>query len=323
MFPCHGREGGHIIKRLFFVILLLFIISIPSYAEKYDITVGTSLAFITRADNLWGNGHKTITSIYAKPKATTIFLPVPFFNVKVTPGRDSPGKGTLDFYIDTPLEPGSLSIGLKNRFQKSFVDVYGFYSFIAKNWQNPYALYRRSTRTEFYGGKITYWNILDTNIALSYRIAFTNVNKDVIGNLNSDLRQDGITHAGTISYSHMLTNTLGLVPEFFYEKGDFDGKSNGYDSYGGSLGLDYRRTTFILNTRVYGRAAKFDKVHPLYFKTRDENTYGATAIATFLNPFGLKKYLLSLGVNGNKTNSNITFFDKYGIVYFAIVGYKF
>ncbi|MCX5798015.1 MAG: DUF2860 family protein [Proteobacteria bacterium] len=311
------------IKRFFFVILLLFILSIPSYAGKYDITVGANLAFITRADNLWGNGHKTITSIYAKPKATTIFLPVPFFNVKVTPGGDGPGKGALDFYINTVLEPGSLSIGLTNRLQKSFVDVHGFYSFLAKNWQNPYALYRRSTRTEFYGGKITFGNILDTSFSLSYKIAFTNIDKDLIGNLNSDLRQDGITHTGSISYSHMLTKTVSLVPELFYEKGDFDGKSNGYNSYGGSLGLDYRRTTFILNTRVYGRTAKFDKVHPLYFRTRDENTYGATAIATFLNPFGLKKYLLSLGANGNKTNSNITFFDKYGIVYFAIVGYKF
>lgn len=315
------------LKKICIFIMPLFVIFCSaSYlmAEKYDISAGIWGMFVNKADNLWGKGGRTIKSIYSKPDSSTVYVAFPYIDFKVTPQKNSTGeKGATDFYINTVLEPGSLSAGVKHKFGKSFVDVYGFYSLIAKNWQNPYVLYRTSTSTRLYGGKIIYGNAFNTNFSLSYRAGITDVSNDVIGSINSDLRQDGVTHTLSINYRHPFTETLSLIPAFTYERGEYDGKSNSYNQYEGSLALNMRMSVAVVTARIYGNTAEFDRTHPIYNKTRDGRTYGAGLLATFPNPFGWKKYSISAGINSSKTDSNITFFESNATMGFVSFGYQF
>ena len=291
--------------------------------EQYDVTVGVWLMFVNRADNLWSNGDRKIDSIYSKPKAKTLFVGYPFVDVRYNPAALAKEKERFSFYLNTSLEPGSLSAGARYDFSKGYLDAYGFYSLIAKNWQNPYALYRTSTTTMNFGGKITYGNILGSDLYLSYRFGLTDVDKDVIGALVPSLQQDGYTHTLAAGYRFKVGDRFVLIPEAVYEKGDYDGKANSYNSYGGAVGAEYRFDILRLSARVYGRKVKFDSMNPIYLETRDENYVGAGLLAIYPDPFGFKNFVLSAGLNSNQTNSNITFFDNYQTMGYLAVGYRF
>ncbi len=316
------------LKKMCIVFLIaatvLFCSFSPVCAEKYDISLGVWGLFVNKADNLWGRGARRIDNIYSKPDSSTVYMAFPYVDFKVSPGQGSDGeKRSTDFYINTVLEPGSLSAGVKRRFDKSFVDVYGFYSLIAKNWQNPYVLYRTATSTRLFGGKITYGNAFNTNLSLSYRASYTDVSNDVIGSINSDLRQDGMTHTFSVNYRQPLTKIFSLIPALTYERGEYDGKSNSYNQYEGSLALNMHMPKVVLTARIYANKAEFDSTHPIYFKTRDGKTYGAGILATFPDPFGWKKYVINAGLNASKTDSNITFLESDAAMGFVSFGYKF
>lgn len=118
------------LTKIWIVLIVVMCISFSNVshlsAEKYDVSVGIWGMFVTKSDNLWGNGNRTITSIYSKPDSSSVYLAFPYIDFKVIPERGVVGgKGATTFYINSALEPGSLSAGARQRFEKSFVDVYG------------------------------------------------------------------------------------------------------------------------------------------------------------------------------------------------------
>jgi hypothetical protein len=314
---------GKIIGVLLVITALCSAATAVRAGEEYDVTVGVWLMFVDRADNLWGNGHRKIDSIYSKPQSKAIFVGYPFVDVRYNPAALAKETKRFSFYLNTSLEPGSLSAGARYAFDKSYLDAYGFYSLIAKNWQNPYALYRTSTSTMNYGGKITYGNIIGSDFYLSYRFGLTDVDKDVIGDLVPSLQQDGYTHTFAAGYRFNMGDRFTITPEVLYEKGDYDGKANSYNGYGGAVGAECRFDILRLSARVYGRKVKFDSMNPIYLETRDENYFGAAILALYPDPFGFKNFVLSVGLNTNQTNSNITFFENYQTMGYMAVGYKF
>lgn len=313
-------------KKAYFLFLILAIFCLfpnRSFSDdkdnRYIFQVGMGVLIAVKADNLWGNGYQSLTSINKAPKVATQVLPFPVFDIKHI--RD---KGDTEFYINTTTqEAGSIALGARKRFNKSLVDAYGFVSLISKAWENPYVLYRESTSSREYGGKITYYNILNTDINLSYRIQLTDISNDVIGDLNSDLRRNGTAHAPGISYLFRIGKNYMIVPGFTYEKGRYNGASNSFDSYEYSLGFTYRENDLSVITRVFQKMARFDKVHPIFGQIRDEDTYGISLALNLQNPFGFKKYFFSVGAVATETYSNITFFDKYGVIGFVRGGYQF
>jgi hypothetical protein len=299
--------------------LFLFLFAVRNtQAGKYMITVGGSAMVLQRADNLWGKGNRKIDSLGTKAKSNTSYMALPYFDVKYMPDYQEGQNGSTTLYLNTITEPGSINIGIKQVFSKGVVDVSGFYSLLAKNWQNPYVLYRTPTNTIYFGGKINYAKIMGTKFALSYKIAGIDVNNDVIGSFYPNLRQGGFTHRAGIDYKHDFNKMFSIMPDLSFERGQFDGSSNSYNSYGGGLGLEVRTPFFDFNTRFYGSSAKFDGIHPIFAKTRDDKTYGTSILATFPEPFGWKKYKIVAGINGYQTESNIRFFDRYTMM--SLVG---
>jgi hypothetical protein len=319
-----GHTLGKIRTIIFFGMLFLFLIAVPNaQAGKYLITVGGWAMVTERADNLWGKGKRRIDSLGSKADSNTSYLALPYFDVKYIPDYQDGQKDIATIYLNTINEPGSINIGIKYAFPKGIIDISGFYSLLAKNWQNPYVLYRTATNTMYFGGRITYAKIMNTNFSLSYRIASTNVDNDIIGSIYPTLRQDGFTHKAGIDYRYDFNKMFSIIPEFSFERGQFDGSSNSYNSYGGGLGFAMRTPFFNLNTRFYGSTAKFDSFHPIFAKTRDEKTYGASIMATFPEPLGWKKYTIVAGINGYQTESNIRFFDRYTVMSLVGLAYSF
>ncbi|HOJ71765.1 MAG TPA: DUF2860 family protein [Syntrophorhabdaceae bacterium] len=320
-FTAHPKEEK--LKKIVFLIsislLILCFSRIVSAEDKFQFQVSMGILITNKADNLWGDGYQSLTSLQRSPKAASKIIPFPVFDIKHI--RD---KGGTEFYLNTTTqEAGSLALGARKRFNKSLIDAFGFVSLISKAWKNPYVLDRDRTTSREYGGKITYYNIFDTNINLSYRIQQTDISDDVIGDINRDLKRDGSAHAPGISYTYKIGERYMFMPGFTYEKGRYKGASNSYDSYELSLGFIYNEKDLNVITRAFRKRALFDKIHPVFGETREEDTYGLSAMINIINPFGFKKYFFSVGAVATETYSNITFFDKYGIVGFVRAGYQF
>lgn len=309
---------------MFAIVFFLILISVGSSvcADPYELKAGIGFLYSERADNLWGGGHKRIDNIYDKPRSKTSIMLLPLIEVRRAEKNGNELTGT-DLYLNTTMEPGSISLGAKLRFEKSFIDVYGFYSFTARNWENPYVPYRKSARTGYYGGKITYSNIFNTKFSLSYRGAQTDVEKDIAGRLYRDLRQDGYTHTIGLAYKFNLSDRIHFVPDILLERGAFEGKSNAYNSFEGGLGFEVRADDIAIGTRIYGKKTRFDGTHPIYTRKRIENMYGGNIVATFNRPFGLTKYALIASLGGNVQDSHINFFDGKGYSTFLALVYKY
>lgn len=307
---------------------LSFFSSTLCMAVSYETTIGMGSAVVEKADNLWGGGHRRIKGVYSKPEPHNVLRVYPLFDIRaIIDEKKTEGSSEKinksEIYFSTTVDPAYLSTGAKFSFGKSSLDIHGLYAFYASNWQNPYVLYRRSTTTMNYGGKITYTNIMDTGLSLSYLYTTTDVDKDRIGDLYRDLRQDGQTHALCLAYQYNITNTINIIPEITYEKGAFDGESNSYDSFTWAVKVNTKAGPALLSTRIFGQTALFERTHPIFDKTRKETTYGGQFTAIFKEPFGWKKYSLSAGVAGSKSNANITFFDKYSVGVFTGMSYTF
>ena len=104
---------------------------------------------------------------------------------------------------------------------------------------------------------------------------------------------------------------------------NMDGESNSYNGY--KIKLEYMRTKddYILNAFVSADKKDYDKMHPIFNKTRDETEYSATAIFTLLNPFDYDKFFTNFIVGYSYSDSNIDFFDKRTYVGGIAIGYNF
>lgn len=291
--------------------------SLPASEGSYDVSAGLSTAVIQRADNLWGGGRRAIKDIRSKPEAMTKLRLFPVLEIIVRPGGQEVGHSEnlhiAETYLTTNKEPGAVSAGAKFGFGKNYLDIYGFYFFYASQWKNPYASYRRPTSTYNYGGKVTWGNIAGTDLSLSYRLSTIDVDDDLIGAMNRDLRQDGTAHTVAVAYRYDITEAVTLTPQISYEKGAYDGKSNSYDGYEGSLSLNVRLKRAMVLARAYGGKNRFERKHPFYGKARDEANAGGLISVTFLRPFDLEKTTITTAFIAGIGDSNITFFDRYTI----------
>ncbi len=289
----------------------------PAYSGELSAKAGGAVVVINRADNLWTGGKPQIQSIYERPKAATKILPFPILDIR----HIDNASGTEYFFGTSKDEPGSLTLGRGKDFDNdTYLEIYGFYSLKESGWKNPYALNRETTDIREYGAKFIFEY---KNLSLSYKITQTDFKNDDIGALFSELKRSGRAHTAGLSYQQMINKTYGVTPGMVYEKGAYDGKSSSYERYEAFLGFDYMKQDIFLNAKISAKISEFAKTHPLYQQTREDKTYEGSAIATFLNPLGMKNYFATAGAIASKTGSTIKFFDSRSVITFCGAGYKF
>ena len=322
---CHHRPDGIAERESIlnsiraFMPAVLFLILLQGAmvsADELTLKVGAGTVFVNRADSLWGEGEKNIRSLSAKPSTTTWISPFPNLEASYLKSDTK-----TEYYIGTQAdEPGTLTAGFEKKFSaSSSFDLYGFYSLMEHQWENPYVLNREQTTTWEYGLKATYENIEDSHINVSYKLSITELNNDVIGRLYPDLQRFGSSHAASVSYQIQPF----LAPGISYERGAFKGKSNSYNSFELFLDLQYASGDLALGSHLFLKNAQFDKVHPIFLKRRDESTYGMSVTGTVARPLKLKNYSLIVGAEAIQSKANIDFFTQRGITGFISFEYSF
>lgn len=192
-------------------------------------------------------------------------------------------------------------------------------------WEDPYltGTDREDTDETRTGGRLDLEGILGSGLSLGYSVMNVEVDDDLIGEENALLKRDGVTHSVTASYAIPLGESNSLTPQLQYEIGDLDGESNSYDSWGGGLIHTFTNKKMILATTVSAGTAEYDRIHPIFKKTRYEETYAVSSTITWLNPLGYENFSLSATGSYAETDSNIDFFDSTDTMVGMGIGYRF
>ena len=313
------------------LILLLFV-AITAFAQEHDRKEKKAFSARIEAGAIWINttdqlvvddNNERTTTITGEADSFNVAVPAVMFDLRYT-FRDT----DTEVYLGTPFEGSKtgLTLGMAHTFtDKSSLDLSIFSGIMGEVWKDPYIApaKRDGTDIDDMGCAIEYDGIMGTGCNVYYRYNWVDVDQDGIGQRFSDLRRDGVIHSTGIGYRVQLDTGDTITPSVEYSKADMDGKSNSYDGY--TIKIGYRRTqdNYTLLAFVSADKKDYDRIHPIFNKTRDETGYSAVAIFTLLDPFGYDDFFTSVIVGYSYADSNIAFFDKRTYISGITIGYTF
>ena len=211
---------------------------------------------------------------------------------------DNRGKG-LALSVNQPLgDPGNFKAAV-------FFDQYDV-------WKNPYLFNTKRSRTDqtTAGFELVVEDIFTSGAFVGLSYADIDVDEDVIGMRESDLRRDGerlTLHGG---YAFPLTENSIITPWMAYEREEIEGRGNANDRY--LIGIEYAqelgRWGFLSNV-AYGYRS-FDASHPVFGRSREENEFTVSGLVSFKEPFGIKGVSIYQLVAYSKADDDIDFFDS-------------
>ncbi len=192
-------------------------------------------------------------------------------------------------------------------------------------WRNPYlvGVNRSRTDAESVGFALNWERILGTGARLVFEQMNVEIEDDLIGQLESDLRRDGRDTTLGLGYSWDLGTGGVLSPSLSHTWIDREGDSNRGCEYVAELKHLLGVGSLIFATRLELKQTDFDRAHPIFHKKREETAYGISEFISFAEPFGFKDWSLFGFVAIGATDSNISFFDNSILLSGTGLGYKF
>ena len=126
------------------------------------------------------------------------------------------------------------SQNLKNN---SVIGVSAKYKYDESIWENPFITdqNREDTDVDIYVFDIFVERIAGSSLNIDYSFETVNVDHDLLGDQYNELKRDGFIHSLSMGYTFMPGANNIIVPSLQYAITDFDGKSNNFSSYSGSI----------------------------------------------------------------------------------------
>jgi hypothetical protein len=279
----------------------------------------------TTSQTYAGRDNRKTASLNDDDDSYDIILPLVLFDL-----RYRFENSNNEIYAGTPVKDAelALALGVKRYIgNRSNIDLSLYLSPFSDVWQDPYVAGVNREETDVFDGGVyfSYNNVLDTDLLFSYSLEYIDVDRDIIGDTNRDLRRDGQVHETTVGYRFDLSDGHFITPKLEYTYADIDGKSESYDGY--MLKLNYMlikpERDFAFSFFVSGAKNHYKKTHPIFSKTRADDKYRLLAVFTLLKPFGLDDYFSNIVAGYFTTDSNIDFFDSRSSIAAITLGYQF
>jgi len=231
-------------------------------------------------------------------------------------------------YAGNPLEIGEdlvVAAGLIRPIAGSRLDLAATWLPASSVWKNPYQTVdsRIKTDAEAYGLRVQLQEIAGGSWEVSGSSDRIEIEDDEIGERINDLKRNGWTHEIGAKYTLPLQEGVGFSPELSYTYGDFEGHSNRYHEIKLGLQLQAARPPWVFTGLVSGFQRQYQKVHPLFHKTRQEAGIFTFAQVMRLNLFGMEPLFASAGAGYVLTDANIDFYDSRTFIGIASVGLNF
>lgn len=260
-----------------------------------------------------GDDNKRINSFTESPRGESEFIPFPSFELNYLAAEE------IRLYASIPKPTLGIewSTETAGKFNLSL-----FYDFPGDVWEDPYLLGvdRKETDQNRYGFKLA-WEAF--NLKLNYELSLLDVDNDVVGDRLPDLRRNGEIHAFNAAYEIQLGEGLVLVPAIDLTLGNIEGRSNEYKGIGGGLTLMKMWGELMLMASVDIGKNDYDSVHPVFGITRKDDSLKTMAMLSWENPLGYEKWAVNMGMEYEKIDSDITFFDSSSSISFVTIGYRF
>lgn len=192
-------------------------------------------------------------------------------------------------------------------------------------WKNPYLIGvdRDETDAESFGCGLDWDNVLNTGISIFFKRMEIDVDQDLIGEIEPDLRRDGADTTLGIRYPWNLGAGGVLIGGIQYILIDRDGGANSGHGYAAELNhnLEWGRVSFATALELV--ATEFDETHPVFNEKREEAMFTVSETVSFAEPFGFNNSYL-FGIAGySETAADITFFESETFIVGTGIGYRF
>jgi Protein of unknown function (DUF2860) len=237
-------------------------------------------------------------------------------------------EGGTAIYAGNPLEVGqdlALSAGVSQPIGDTTLDMAVTWIPTNEVWKNPYKTSdsRVTTDMDAYGLRVKLQGIEGSPWEGIYNIDRIGIDNDEIGDLEKDLKRDGWTHELGVKYTLSLDKGFSLRPELNLSYGDIEGRSNSYLGVNAGVLLQYVRSSWVFTGQLTGFYNHYQKIHPLFDKTRQESGAMAVVQAVRLNLFGVEPLFASFVAGYGMSDANIDFFDSQTVIGLASVGINF
>ena len=189
-------------------------------------------------------------------------------------------------------------------------------------WSDPFVtgVNRNETDRESSGGRITWWRMFGVGLQLSYSYRDIDIDNEtsgqsLVGSVITAAQQplldrNGDHHRGDMMYVHQMNDNNWIAPRLRYDRYDLDGDAMANDRYGLLVTHVYASKKFKLVTNLSYATAEFDKRHPVYAKTRDDDQYGISTTLFYPNFMNNENLIGNIGVGYWVQDSNISFYDE-------------
>lgn len=291
-------------------------------------TIGAGAIIIDSGNNLNPNGSKRrLESLdeAAERETTAIAIILPRLTWNVA-GQDGL---KVYFLTDPPIdEVGGFALNLGASYRVEGVGVIdgaAFFTPFVEAWQDPYlvGVDRQETDTTKYGMKIGLNRIAGSGFRVNFVYLNDDVDTDIIGTMMPDLARDGAVYSLNMNYSLYPAKGLEIRPRVSFRKGEYDGEANSFSKYKFELEARYMTGSLMVTPRVHYSYSGYDKEHPVFKKTRDNNSYGISLAANYMAPFNLQDWSVMALLSLSKGDSNIDFYDTEAITFGCLVNYHF
>lgn len=313
------------------VAALLLLLAAPPYANSDDKQPEARFSGNVQLGAMWSNSTNQLRGFDTNEKTDDLDRPADSFN-SVNPiilfNLKYRVTDSTTLYAGTPIDEYGirLNAGVTHKLgPPGQLDFSIFWSPLHQEWRDPYIIGqdRRETSALDAGFELKYNRIMGTGFQFRGLFNYIDLDKDLIGERFEDLQRDGAKYTANIGYAIQLNQANRIIPALDYTRGQMDGASNSYNSYRLLLNYTHFTRQYMLNAYVGGGTATYDKKHPIFGKTRQDNSIGSFAILTWFKPFDWQRIFFSFGAGAGYSDANIDFYDSRSFSTLLSVGYNF
>ncbi len=295
--------------------------------KNFEARIDIGLMYLNSANNLNPEASsRYISSLDQSAKSQTTFMPmaVPAFSYTF----EQYDNTKLFFSSRPPIdEAGSFALGLgvsKSIENLAETELTIFFTPFVEVWENPYLVNeaRQETSTSRYGAVLRLKDMFNSKFGLDMIYLNDDVDDDIIGMLEPDLRRDGAIYAIDTHYSFSPLQTLQIRPTIGLRYGDYDGDANSFIKYKGQLEGRYRLGRTMFMPILSCSYSEYKAEDPIFNETRRENGYGAHFLISHFAPLGYRKWAINMLLGYKVGNSNIDFYDTKGFTSGLFLSYS-
>lgn len=192
-------------------------------------------------------------------------------------------------------------------------------------YSDPFVVGSARVKTDKESFKISLgWEkIMQSAVSVAYSINSIDIENDISGKRDSNLKRDGEIHTLDVSALVFENETHEFGAGIAFSIADMSGKSYSNAGVGLELFHTYKGNKWDVQTGVSVKYAEYDGRHSEFNKTREDTFASLGSSYTLYDPFGFEDFFISVFATYSQNGSNINFYDSSELITGMGVGYSF